>query len=575
MTGFPGGTLRAGRRRLLAGASSLAAVALALAWAPAGAAADAAEPEEPVIRMEPVFVEAASANPWQYFRVPGFEVISHCPDDFNQVYARALRASTAAREALLPPDFWGRPSTPMKIVLYNREPAAVGDLTKVKPIDLSWIAGEDVPPGSYAAMRSHPTVVGDGDTFINCGNYRNLLSSTEGFYVDPDSEILLRCRVPQLPGWFMAGLLGPGGVLATHTLEPSAGGGRAAVFPSLTWVSKAETAALVKDPLRPRTVMPLREFFGRKVPEGDRAAWDAEAALLARWGLLGAGPEGRPHRDGFLDLARAACREPVTEALFRGCLGMGYAEAEEQLRAYVGLAVRGPVRLPLLLPPEAPVDIREAEPSEVARIVGDWGRLEGRAVGLQNLDFQRECLEQADRLFERIYARQSGDAQFMAAFGLYALQVGDLKRGREALESATGSGVVRARAYLELARLRLGDSLPYEEQGLGDLVPKDYEQIVRLLATAREQMPALVGSYLLLARAIEHGPGNPSAADLEVLDQAVGLFPRNASLAYTVATLYKRLGHPAKAEAVIARALPVAETDEDRARLAAFVARDS
>ena len=190
---------------------------LALAWPPARGAASA-EQAPPVV-LEPVFVEASSANPWQHFTVPGFEVISHCPDDFNLAYARALLRSTAARTAVLPADFWGALAAPMKIVLYDREPAEGQGLGLPRPIDLSWLAEDDAPAGSYAIRRSHPAMVGDGDTFINCGNYHNLLSAAADFYVDPDSEMLLRCRVPQFPGWFVEALEGPWGLLAGSVAE--------------------------------------------------------------------------------------------------------------------------------------------------------------------------------------------------------------------------------------------------------------------------------------------------------------------------------------------------------------------
>jgi len=549
-------------------------VAGALAFFLASVSGWAAAGDEPPVRMEPVFVEAASANPWQYFSVPGFEVISHCPDDFNRVYARALEASTAARAALLPLDFWGNLSTPMKVVLFNREPAEGQAFSRPKPIDLSWVSGDDGTAGPYSLLKTYPTVVGDGDTFISCGNYWGLLSSTADFYVDPDSEIRIRCRLPQLPYWFISGLVGPGGILATWTVEPGAAGREFAVVPTLTWGSRAETLALIRDPKRARTVMALSEFFGAAVPEGQEDAWNAEAALLVRWGLFGAEPDGRSHRDAFLDLVRGASVRPVSEAYFKGRLGMGYAEAESRLRAYVAVAVRDPVRLPLAATSDGSVEIREATPTQVARIVGDWGRLEARALGMQNLDYQRECLDQADRLFERIYARQTSDPGFLAAFGLYALQVGDFTRGREALESATAAGVVRARAYLELARLKLGDSLPFSEQGIGDLGEADYDRVVALLKTSRDQAPSLVGSYQLLAKAMEHAPKIPALGDMAVLEKAVALFPGNASLAYKVATLYKRFGYPERAQAVIAGALPMAATNEDRARLAEFVARD-
>ena len=65
-----------------------------------------------------------ASDPWIYFSLPGFEVISHCPDSFNQTYARALQMATAARLAVLPASFWGDLPTPMKIVLYNRKPEA-------------------------------------------------------------------------------------------------------------------------------------------------------------------------------------------------------------------------------------------------------------------------------------------------------------------------------------------------------------------------------------------------------------------------------------------------------------------
>ena len=94
---------------------------LALAVPAARAAPDAGAPDGETVRLEPVFVEAASAHPWQYFRTAGFEVISHCPDDFNLLYARALDRATAARLAVLPADFWAELAAPMKIVLYNTD----------------------------------------------------------------------------------------------------------------------------------------------------------------------------------------------------------------------------------------------------------------------------------------------------------------------------------------------------------------------------------------------------------------------------------------------------------------------
>ena len=548
---------------------------LALAVPAARAAPDAGAPDGETVRLEPVFVEAASAHPWQYFRTAGFEVISHCPDDFNLLYARALDRATAARLAVLPADFWAELAAPMKIVLYNTDSGEGQGFDGAKPIDLSWLSRDDgTQQGPYSVVKSYPAVVGDGDTFISCGNYRGILAETRDFSVDPDSEVLLRSRAPQLPGWFTAGLIGPSGILTTRMIEAGGAGPDMLVFPAITWVSKAETQALLKDPKRPRSVPPLKGFFADGAAARDPEAWNAEAAFLVRWGLFGGEPVGASHREGFLAFVRASCTEPPTEALFRSLVGLDYDGAEQRMRDFVGAAIAGPLRIPLAPAPARAPEIREASPAEVARIVGDWGRMEGRSVGLQNIGFQRECLDQADRLFERVYLRNTSDRDFLAAFGLYALQVGDMKRAREALCDATGAAVVRPGAYVEYARIRLDDALPFAEQGIGDLGERDYAEIRHLLRVARSQMPALLSTYQVLAHAMEHAPSTPTRADMEALEGALALFPRNARLAYKVATLYKRFGYPEDAARVIGRSLRLAEAPESRALLASFVARD-
>jgi hypothetical protein len=556
-------SIRSAPRGILAAAAALLPMVCAVADSGEKAAKD-----EPVA-LEPVFVEAASANPWEYFAVPGFEVISHCPDDFNASYARALRRATAARAALLPGDFWGELPTPMKVVLYNRPLEPEADFLKAKPIDLAWSAGDPAHIGSGSVRQAHPVLVGDGDTYISCGNYYNLLTDGQELYLDPDSELRLAVRVPQFPGWFQAGLEGRFGLFRDRRIDSDT-----VVLPNAVWMSPAETAALQKDPKHPRQLLPLEAIFGGYAPEGKKLAWQAQAALVVRWGLYAREADGSDHREGFLDFVRQSAREPVTEAMFRGFLGMGYREAQARLDAYLAAAVAAPIRVPLGAVDTGPVAVREASPVEVARIIGDWGRLEGRSIGLQGLSYQQECLDQSEKLFERIKARGEGDPMFLAAFGLYALQTGDTARAREALETATGAGVVRPRAYLELARLRLEDALPSAGQGIGDLGEKEYAEIVRLLTVARLQLPSLIGCYQTLAKAMEHAPHKPSRLEMADLDAGLRLFPRNAPLAYRVATLYKGLGYPDEAKGVIDRAMAFAETDDARTRLTAFVVRD-
>jgi hypothetical protein len=544
---------------------------LGLAAAPRAAADDGS-----VTVLEPVFVEAATGDPWYYFKVPGFEVISHCPGDFNETYARALQRSTAARLAVLPAGFWGDLPTPMKVVLYNRPPEKTSGFNRGSPIDLSWAPGSGRASGTEGIQHSYPVTVGDGDTYINCGNYWSVQTDSDNFSVDPDSDIRLQHRVPRLPGWFEAGMEGPFGLYRDRIIRTSAFSD-SVILPSATWVSLQDTLAVEdwskekhKDgkEFRPREFLPLSDLFNGIIPNDKGQLWNSEAALFVRWGLFAA-----PSRQAFLDYVDAASREPETEELFRRHFGFGYAEAEDRLEAYLPTAAGGPVSVPMAAPSGQEPAIREATSVEVARIVGDWGRLEGRNLGIANLDYQRECLDQAEKLFERVRLRRTSDPLFLAAYGLYEIQSGDSVKAREALESATAVGVLRPRAYVELANLRLDEALPSVQHGVGDLDAADYAAIIGLLTTARVQMPSLLATYDVLARALEHAPSRPTAEDLRPLDEALGLFPRNAALAYKVANLCREEGYVDKAAAVVDRATRFSESESDRALLGEFAGK--
>jgi hypothetical protein len=544
----------------------------ALAGSPDGASADG-----PVTVLEPIFVEASTGAPWIYFSEPGFEVISHCSSSFNQTYARALELAAAARLEVLPESFWGNTPTPIKIVLYDRKPEQQGGFGRGSPIDLNWVSGDGGSVGADVLQHSDLATVGDGDTFINCGNFWNVDDNLGNFSVDPDSDIRLGLRVPRLPAWFVAGMVGPSGLYSNRIIE-AAEFSCALVLPSSFWISGAETTALqneAKDKRRNgevrrrREMLPLGEMFSGAGRADRDNLWNCEAALLVRWGLYGSGS-----RQAFLDFVDETSREPVTEPLFRRYMGMGYAEALGRLGDYLPGAASEPIRIAIAPPRGKPLDSREATSPEVARIIGDWGRLEGRSSGaslvMENYQYKRDCLEEADRLFERINRRGDTEPLFLAAFGLYEAQIGYTGRARDALEAATRAGVVRPAAYVELARIRFNDALPSIREGIGDLSVAEFTEITGLLAKARVQMPAFLPSYDLLARVLEHAPSVPTRADIWPLKDALDLFPQDAAMACRVAKLYRAMGMPGEAAAVVDRAGRFSDSDKGRALLAQF-----
>jgi tetratricopeptide (TPR) repeat protein len=524
-----------------------------------------------VIMLDPVFVEASTGTPWRYYSGPGYEIISHCPDSFNDAYMGALRKAEAARFTLLSAGFWGALATPMEIILYDREPERSDVFSLSSPIDLGWVDGGSALPDTV--MLSHPVTVGDGDIFINCGNYWGLKSDPGDLSADPDSALLLELRVPRLPAWFRVGLEGPIGLFADRVVSSSPQGDTI-VLRAATWISADETNAIREEAKRnsesgaqptDRPMIPLGDLFRHGIHEDQEALWSSEAALFARWGLYASG-----HRDEFLAFVDETTREPASEAMFRRHMGMGYVEALRRLETYLPTAVGAPIRVPVTAQPLEQFKARYANAREAARILGDWCRMEGRGLGPEYLDFQRECIKQAERQFSKAIIHRADDPLLLVEYGLYELETGEENEARSALEKATQAGVVRPRAYVELARLRLERALPSVEHGLGDLDEKDYEEILGLLQTARQQMPALEGSYSLLARVLEHAPSRPSGAEVAVLDNALALFPQDSQLAYSIATLHGRFGEQKRASAIIDRAMGFAESEKARKLLSSF-----
>jgi len=391
--------------------------------------------------------------------------------------------------------------------------------------------------------------------------------------VDPDTDILLQLRAPTFPAWFKAGLTGPNGLFAHRIIQTTLGGHPLARFLNASWISSDETALLQKNPLHPRQLLPLPQLFDGSGREISPSLWDSEAALFVRWGLLAREPDGSDHRTAFLQFVDRATREPTTEAMFHECFGRGMVDVQQKLGAYLALAVKESVALSIAAPADESVTLRDARPDEIARIVGDWGRFAGRPArtglnGFANRDFRQDCLDRAKKLFDRTFASGERAPLFLAAYGLCQSQLGEHAAARTALEAATAAGVVRPRAYLELARLRLNDALPYAQQGFGDLSEPDFVAIRQLIAVARNQMPSMQPCYQLLTRLLEHAPKTPSREDLAVLGDAVRLFPRDAAFVCKIAALYQRCGYPSDASALVADAKPFAESSEARSQFA-------
>lgn len=545
-----------------------------------GAASQPAPANSEVTVLEAISVESGAGVPWEYVAIPGFEMLSRCPEDFTLAYARALERSTRARETLLPATFWAEFPTPIKVILYDQEAKTTGPFDQKRPIDIAWSSDRLAVAGNRGIHLAHPGMVGDGDVFFSCGNYRNLKQESSGISVDLDGELRLKSRVPLFPSWFLLGMYGPEGVY-THPVVESSSSGDVLILPNAWWISPEDTVALQaaakqsnkrkqQKPQPEPALMPLASFFAHPAPDDPKALWTSQAALFVRWGLFAKRVDGQDYRAAFLRFADEASRSPVTESLFQDCFGLSYAEAESRLSEYLLLAVGETLRIPLVTTSKAPPHTREATSSDVARILGNWARLQARELGPQDYAFREECSARADKFFLREAAKQNANPLFLAEYGLYAAQKGEEQNALEALERAASADALRPRGLVELARLRFKHALPSTEHGFGDLSPAEFSEILRLLATARTRMPDLLASYQLLIQVFEHAPEKPSRDDLAVVRDACALFQTNAAFVYRVATLYRRCGYTNEATQLVNRALLFASTPEARATLSRF-----
>jgi hypothetical protein len=381
---------------------------------------------------------------------------------------------------------------------------------------------------------------------------------------------ILRNRLPALPPWFVSGVLSlyarakfTEDVL---TIEP------------LDWLSESGSAALKAGPEANRALLPLTEFFAGDLSSNEAAQgealslWQAQAALFVRWGV---GGRGAPRREALWKFAARAAVEPVTDALFQECFGLDFATAQPQLAAYLPEAIRERLVLRPAQRPRLPdYPLRAANEVEIARIKGDWERLEIGFVKTQFPALTQKYIEQARRTLMRAYDRGSRDPRLLAVIGLCEVDAGNDVAAREYLEDAAARAkILRPRAGFELARLRFAALRAQRAAaGLG-LTSSEANEVLAPLLAAREQEPPLVDIYLLITEVWAASAQAPTREQLAVLEEGVRIFPRHSELVYRTAELNLRHGFTDTARWLITLGVTLAPDDAARTRFEALQAR--
>lgn len=249
-----------------------------------------------------------------------------------------------------------------------------------------------------------------------------------------------------------------------------------------------------------------------------RIRWEKQCHAFVHWGLFG--DYGR-HEKQFLAFMQRLQTQPLTEKLFQESLGMNYAEGLAALRTHVEVTRVKVVGVKAdkdqKLPPEPPIEVREATPLEVARL-----KSIAFAAGHQPEKAREELI--------LAYRRGERSPDLVAELGLAELNLGRREQAARYLALATKAKCTRPRAYAALARIRLEDRVAKPQGKDGKL---SYEQLLGVLEPlllARTQAPRTPEIYTLFAEAWARADAPMPPQHLALVDEGVTLFPEDTAL---------------------------------------------
>src|SRR5688572_23558088 len=197
--------------------------------------------------------------------------------------------------------------------------------------------------------------------------------------------------------------------------------------------------------LHRRGLLPMAELLADP-PRRRGTFWNAQAYAFVHMCLYG---RNQKYQRPFLRFVTRLDREPLSEALFKECFNMDYKKMALELRGYIGFTdhkyMQFAAKKGQSLPDPPPFELRDAPDAVVGRIKGEVLRMGGHG-------------NEAHNALIAPYIRGERDPRLLAALGLDEKRAGNDDRARKFLEAASNARVDRARAYLELARLRLRDA---------------------------------------------------------------------------------------------------------------------
>jgi hypothetical protein len=569
---------------------SLATPSATLAETPAGT----------VVRLPPLLVESSIGQLWLYCDAGGFEILSRCTKATTDRMVRAFVSANEGLDTLLPKQFRLRTDAPELLLFYD---AALWPKARQDALAQMLLARAPLPQdsGSFnieatTVFEPHRSDSRATSMRKNTASDREILMPTEtkhfpssentrvGRYVFKgkvesdalksagsedffsnlrltDADIMgtfaivsgqdvddsysavtydavaqvLTARVPKLPSWFITGFLS----LYAHVRFDM----KELVAPKINSSAVSELE---------QSLLPLRDFFSDASGAAKNPSlWLAQAELFVPWGL---DPQEK-RQEAFWRFVDRTSVKGETESAFAESFGFSFESAGKDLSRYLSAAKRANVRWPRKQNSDRAIELREASRNEIARIRGEWERLETRYVRKNLPTEELVYLAQARRTVGGAYARGDRDPRLVATFALLQLDAGDKSAAQPLLEEAACASVDRPRVYFELAKMRYDDALDRTRRNDGKIEGSELLGVVDLLASAAKRSPPLVGVYELLADVWANAAIEPDRAQLALVEEGLSVFATESPLHYRAAVLYKKLGNVSRADALADEAL--------------------
>lgn len=531
--------------------------------------------EAETVELPPMIVEEkAESVRWLYASDGTTEFLSRCSLSTTRRYAEAWIRKLQLLRTLVPPAFLAKTDVPTVMVLYAQDlkqpvSAEIQRQLRTLQAEQATLPSADRPGRVHVGFAPNLRL-NDRDMHASFVYIDEARFDAKTLIVAPNYlRFLLERRAPLLPGWLIEGI--------DRTYRNADLVKAPISFPPFIWTQRWDSEALIRDPQSSRALLPAGELFsplvlGREADRHPRRVeiFLAQVELFIRWAV----DSGGPNREALWKLAARAAEEPMTEEMFEACFGFGFSELRDRLSDYLPRAVQESPRVDPGSLTSPRLEVRPATPSEVARLRGEWERL---AIGhvRRSLPEVRELYaEQARRTLRKAYDAGERDPRLLATMGLCEIDAGNEAGAREFLEPAVNAGVVRPRAYLEVARLRLADLRrghpPERLFTYAELAP-----VFDPLRQAAKQAPPLPEVFMLMAEAWVRCVAAPDREDIALLELGEKYFARRPLVGFSLALFHLRYGKRDRAEALLATGEDYLDDEATRTRfteLRAFLA---